>query len=163
MDFKTFVFLLSLATFVSGCANQEFKAEAPEDYKDNAKYGFGSLIKGENSSLKKYFGKGSTADNELAVEKLAEQNPKDRLWNSVVVTLRDFPIEFMDKRAGRISTGQAKVKLFDNTETCTYKIDITLRNASNLNVVVTSNEDSPIRLKKHAETIKAKILQEYKK
>ena len=32
-----------------------------------------------------------------------------------------------------------------------------------IDVVVTSHEDSAVRLKKHAETIKSKILEEYRK
>ncbi|MBQ2177033.1 MAG: hypothetical protein II453_18940 [Alphaproteobacteria bacterium] len=164
MNFKTSICILSLITFVSGCANQEFKADVPEDYKDHARYGFGSLIKGENSSLKKYFGKSNTSDNDLAVEKVyTSNNPQDKLWNSAIIALKDFQIEFMDKRHGRITTSKAKVKAFDSTETCLYKIDVTLRSANDINVVVTSAEDSAVRLKKHADVIKSRILEEYKK
>ncbi len=163
MNFKTSICLLSLATFISGCTNQEFKAEVPEDYKDNARYGFGSLIKGENASLKKYFGRINASNNDLAVEKLSTANQKDKLWNSAVTVLKDFQIEFMDKKTGRITTGEAKVKAFDSTETCLYKVDVTLRSTTDINVVVISNEDSWVRLKKHAGTIKSKILEEYRK
>ena len=163
MNFRTSMCALSLVIFMSGCANQEFKAEAPEYYRDNARYSFGSLIKGENASLKKYFGKSDEVNNELAVEKVSAKNPKDKLWNSAVIALKDFQIEFMDKKTGRITTGNAKVKAFDSTETCLYKIDVTLRSQNDVNVVVTSNEDSSIRLKKHADVIKARILEELKK
>ena len=163
MNFRTSICMLSLTIFMSGCANQEFKAEAPEDYKDNARYGFGSLIKGENASLKKYFGKGNTQTNELAVEKVSSSNPKDKLWNSAIIALKDFQIESMDKRTGRITTEKARVKAFDSTETCLYKIDVTLRSTNDIDVVVTSSEDSMVRLKKHADVIKSRILEEYKK
>ena len=160
---KGLLCLYSAAILLSGCANQEFKADEPVDYKDNARYGFGSLVKGENSAFKKYFDNKKSTDNELSVEKISTNNPKDKLWNSAIVTLRDFPIESMDKKCGTIETERVKVKLFDNTETCTYKIRVTLRSASDVSVVVTSSEDSSVRLQKHAETIKSKILEEYKK
>ncbi len=148
---------------LSGCANQQFKAEEPVDYKDNARYGFGSLIKGENSVLNKYFNKSNTSSNELAVEKVSANSPKDKLWNAAIVALKDFPIEFMDKKSGRIETGAAKVKLFDNTETCSYTVNVTLRGSSDVDVVVRSAEDSAVRLMKHVETVKSKILEEYKR
>lgn len=148
---------------LSGCANQQFKAEEPVDYKDNARYGFGSLIKGENSVLNKYFNKSNTSSNELAVKKVSANSPKDKLWNAAIVALKDFPIEFMDKKSGRIETGAAKVRLFDNTETCSYTVSVMLRGSSDVDVVVRSAEDSAARLKKHAERVKSKILAEYKR
>ncbi len=148
---------------LSGCANQQFKAEEPVDYKDNARYGFGSLIKDENSVLNKYFNKSNTSSNELAVEKVSANSPKDKLWNAAIVALKDFPIEFMDKKSGRVETGAAKVRLFDNTETCSYTVSVMLRGSSDVDVVVRSAEDSAARLKKHAERVKSKILAEYKR
>ena len=158
--------LYSAVVLLSGCANQEFKADEPVDYKDNARYGFGSLIKSKDAPLRKYFDskdKKDTSGNEFAVEKVSANNPKDKLWNSTIIALKDFPIDFMDKKAGKLETGMVKVKLFDSTETCAYKIVVQLKGEGNVDVVVTSHEDSAIRLKKHAETIKSKILEEYKK
>ena len=148
---------------VSGCSNQNFKADEPVDYRDNARYGFGSLIKGERAPLKKYLDKKDISGNEIVVEKVAANNPKDKLWNSTIIALKDFPIDFMDKKVGKLETGMVKVKLFDSTETCTYKIVVQLRGEASVDVVVTSHEDSAVRLKKHAETIKSKILEEYRK
>lgn len=160
---RTSACLLSLAILMSGCADQSFKAEEPVDYKDSAKYGFGSLVKGENSAFNKYFNKKNASDDGIAVEKVSASNPKDKLWNSAIVVLKDFPIEFMDKKSGRLETEKVKVKLFDSTETCSYKISVRIVEANNINVVVTSVEDSSIRLKKHAETIKSRIFEEYKR
>lgn len=156
-------YIFPAVLLLPGCANQRFKAEEPVDYEDRARYGFGSLIKGENSVLNKYLNKSNISTNELAVEKVSASNPKDKLWNAAIVALKDFPIEFMDKKSGRIETGAAKVKLFDNTETCSYTVNVMLRDTSSINVVVRSAEDSVVRLKKHAETIKTKILEEYKR
>ena len=155
--------VLLIGALVSGCSNTNFKAEEPVDYKDNARYGFGSLIKGEGAPLKKYIEKKDTSSNEIVAEKVATNNPKDKLWNSTIIALKDFPIDFMDKTAGKIETGLVKVKLFDSTETCAYRIVIQLKGEGNVDVTVTSQEDSAIRLKKHAETIKSKILEEYKR
>ena len=154
---------LLIGILVSGCSNENFKAEEPVDYKDDARYGFGSLIRGERAPLKKYLDKKDTFSNEIVVEKVSANTPKDKLWSSAIVALKDFPIEFMDKKTGKIETDMVKVKLFDSTETCAYKIVVQLKGEGNVDVTVASQEDSAVRLKKHAETIKSKILEEYKK
>ncbi len=155
--------LLPLAILMSGCADQSFEAKEPVDYKDSAKYGFGSLVKGENSAFNKYFNNKNASDDGIAVDKVSASSPKDKLWNSTIAVLKEFPIEFMDKKSGRLETEKVKVKLFDSTETCSYKINVRISEADTISVVVTSVEDSSIRLKKHAETIKSRILAEYKK
>lgn len=162
MNLMKSVYFASIALFVSGCANQNFKADEPIDYKEQAKIGYGSLIKDKDSVLRKYFGKDSAKD-EITVEKVSTNSKIENLWNSALIALKDFPIEFMDKKSGKIETEKVKVKAFDNTETCTYKIFVTIKNESEVNVVVTSSEDSSVRLQKHAETIKSKILEKYKK
>lgn len=162
MNFIKSVWFCLAAFLLAGCANQTFKADEPVDYKDQVKFGYGSLVKDKDSALRKYFGKASE-ESEVAVEKVSTNSNKDNLWDATLATLKDFPIEFMDKKSGKIETDRVKVNMFDNTGTCTYKIFVTVKNDSDIDVVVTSNEDSNIRLKKHAETIKSKILKGFKK
>ena len=158
---------ISLMTFLSGCANQNFKAEEPIDYKDNSKYGFGSLVKDKDSALRKYFSKNSDENIEkkedIAIEKVKSNSKKDDLWTATIVALRDFPIEFMDKKSGKIETEKVKVGQFDNTSSCTYKIIVSVLNDKNLSINIISAEDSKLRLKKHCEILKSKILSEYNK
>lgn len=163
MNFIKTTGLLSLMVFLSGCANQNFKAEEPIDYKDNAKYGFGSLIKDKDSVFKKYFSKSSDEKEKISIEKVKSDSKSDDLWTAAIVALKDFPIEFMDKKSGKIETEKVKIKEFDNTGSCTYKITVTVLNDKDINVIVDSTEDSKLRLKKHSEILKSKILSEYKK
>lgn len=163
MKFGRSVFFACIALLTTGCTNQKFKTEEPVDYKDNAKFGFGSLIKGEDATLRKYFLKNSTKENELTVEKVRADSSRDHIWNSALAILQDFPLEFMDKQSGKIETEKVRVKMFDTTETCTYKIRIKIINEKDVDVVVSSDEDSKPRLKKHAETIRSKILEASRK
>ena len=163
MRLKNFVLVSFLAIISSGCTNKELRADTPEDYKDNVRYGFGSIIKNKDSVLTKYFGDDNSSENKLSVENVSATSPKDKLWSSTIKTLENFPIDFMEKKSGRIETGKVKVKLFDNTETCSYKILVTMRGSNDVDVIVHSLEDSVPRLKKHAETIRAKILENYRK
>ncbi|MDR0942405.1 MAG: hypothetical protein LBM19_02185 [Holosporales bacterium] len=149
--------------FITYATADDFKAEAPKDYKDKAKYGFGSLIKGKNAALRKYFDKKSDASseekNEIKAEKTTKEvSKKEKLWHASLETLRDFPLELMDKKRWKIETEKVKVNQFDNTGECSYKIVITITSDTDVDVKATSNEDSKIRLKKHEETIKNKIL-----
>ena len=146
MDFKRSLSLALVSLLVAGCADRNLKADAPEDYKDQVKFGYGSLIKDKDSVLRKYFDK-SSKESEISAEKVSASSRKDGMWNSVIVALKDFPIEFMDKKSGRIETESVKVKFFDSTESCTYKISVTVLSETNVDVVVTSAEDSSIRLK----------------
>lgn len=161
MNLKNIVALLSGIVFLSGCANQNFKADEPVDYKDQNRYGFGSLIKNKDSVLRKYFGSNNSEDpDKIVVEKPAScSSAKDSLWDRVILSLRNFPIEFMDKKSGRIETEKVKIKQFDNTESCLYKIIITVLNDKDIDVIISSSEDSDFRLKKHAETLKKQILE----
>ncbi|MBR1479478.1 MAG: hypothetical protein IJ599_01070 [Alphaproteobacteria bacterium] len=149
--------------FLVGCADQNFKAEEPVDYKDNAKYGFGSLIKDKNSVLRKYFSKEEAQDKTISVEKVASASKCDGIWSASMSALKDFPIEFMDKKSGRIETETVKVLQFDSTETCSYKVFVKVLNDRDVSVVVASNEDAPLRLKKHAELLRSQILDSLKK
>ena len=163
MKLTNFMILSSLVIITSGCANKELKADEPVDYKDEVRYGFGSLIKDKDSVLTKYFGKDNSSENKLCVENVSPNSASDKLWNSITKTLEDFPIDFMDKKSGRIETGNVKVKLFDNTGTCSYKILVTMHGPNDVNVIVKSSEDSTTRLQKHSETIRTKILENLRK
>lgn len=161
---KSFVLIFSLAV-LAGCNNQSFKAEAPEDYKDNAKYGFGSLIKDKDSVLRKYFVPNESNSNQpenIGVEK-DSCDKENKQWNSAVVALKDFPIAFMDKKNGVLETEKVKIHQFDNTGTCSYVVKVKLLNKNNFAVTVMSNEDSAARLRKHEDFIKAKITAEFNK
>jgi hypothetical protein len=158
-------FKRSLILFIAciSYAKADFKADAPVYYKDKAKYSFGSLIKGKNSVLKKYLDKKSNDSNEekdgIKVEKIEKKiSKKEKLWNAAIEVLKDFPIEFMDKKHWKIETEKVKVNQFDNTGECSYKITVAILNDKDITITVTSDEDSKLRLKKHEETIRNKVL-----
>lgn len=156
-------FYLPLMILLTGCANQSFKAEEPTDYKDNAKYGFGSLIKGKDPVFNKYLKGNSSEAKEQNMSIKSTGNSDDKLWNATIVALKDFPISFMDKKRGIVETEKVKVEQFDNTNSCSYIIKVKLLNKKDFLVNVISNEDSAMRLRKHEEIIKSKIQNELAK
>lgn len=166
MRFSKSLIQITLLACLSGCANQNFKAEEPVDYRDNAKYGFGSLIKDKDSVLRKYFTSNKTSEtqgNNISVESVSLSNSENKLWNAVIIALKDFPICFMDKKNGTLETEKVKVPQFDNTGSCSYIIKVKLLNQKDFTVIVSSNEDSNVRLRKHEEIIREKIKTELNK
>ncbi len=165
MKFSKNLIQITLLAFLSGCSSQNFKAEESVDYKDNSKYGFGSLIKDKDSVLRKYFTSNENPEsktNDISVENVTS-NSENKLWNAVIVGLKDFPISFMDKKNGILETEKVKVSQFDNTGSCSYIIRVKLLNQNDFTVNISSLEDSSIRLKKHEEIIKEKIRKELRK
>ena len=155
-----------------------FKADAPETHKDKLKYGFGSIIKDKDSFLYGVFHKKKddsqscaqaktqakdavTAPTvELKVEKVkptTNGSKKDLLFDAAIKVLKDFPLELVDKKAGKIETGLANVEHFDNTRTYTYKVVVNIKNEKDFSVKIISHEDSNIRLSKYEEYLKDKI------
>lgn len=166
MKFSKNLIQITLLAFLSGCSSQNFKAEESVDYKDNSKYGFGSLIKDKDSVLRKYFTSNENQNvktNDISVESAISNNSENKLWNAVIVGLKDFPISFMDKKNGILETEKVKVPQFDNTGSCSYVIRVKLLNQKDFTVNISSPEDSSIRLRKHEEIIKEKIRKELRK
>lgn len=166
MRFEKNLIQIALLVCLTGCSNQNFKAEEPIDYKDNARYGFGSLIKDKDSVLRKYFTSNESQNvktNDISVESATSNNSENKLWNAVIVALKEFPINFMDKKNGVLETEKVKVSQFDNTGSCSYIIRVKLLNQKDFTVNISSPEDSSIRLKKHEEIIREKIKKELKK
>lgn len=162
MKFTKNLIQVILLLCLSGCSSEKFKVEEAIDYKDNAKYGFGSLIKDKDSALRKYL-KSDNQENNISVETMYSNNAENKLWNAVIVALKDFPINFMDKKNGVLETEKVKVSQFDNTGSCTYVIRVKLLNQKDFTVNISSTEDSNTRLKKHEEIIKEKIRKEINK
>ncbi len=165
MRFSKNLIQITLLACLAGCSNQTFKAEESVDYKDNSKYGFGSLIKDKDSVLRKYFTSNESSEaktNGISVEN-ATSNSENKLWNAVIVALKDFPISFMDKKNGILETEKVKVSQFDNTGSCSYIIRVKLLSQKDFTVNISSPEDSSIRLKKHEEIIREKIKKEISK
>lgn len=166
MNFKYITLLLPILA-LSACNNGNFKADAPVDPDDKQKYDFGSVIKDKDAVLSKVFNKNSSEhkekklDNELKVEKkidVSKASKKDKLWIAATDLLKDFPLESADKKLGKIETGEAKVDYFDNTGSCLYKVSIKISEHGDVSVKVLSKDDSTVRLKKHEEFLKTKIL-----
>jgi hypothetical protein len=145
----------------------EFEAKAPTDYKEEAKNSFGSLIKGDRKNI--VFGERFSSDadkklqsnnaDDIKTEKATKDlSKKDEFWRAVLFVLKDFPISFMDKKTWKIETENVKIEQFDSTGTCNYKVRVLILSNKDIEVKVFSDEDSQIRLKKHAEVIKSKIL-----
>ncbi len=150
--------LLSLA----GCSENSVNNSVPEDYKDNNRYGFGSLIKGKNAVLKKYFSEKESGN--FNIEKSTEVNSeKDKVWTSAISVLKEFPFELMDKNNGVLETEYVKIKQFDSTNTCSYKIKIKIDNTGKYTVNILSRNDSGARLKSHEQTISDLIKKEISK
>lgn len=166
MNFRYITLLLPILA-LSACNNGNFKADAPVDPDDEQKYGFGSIIKGKEAALSKLFDKNSSEpkdkkpDNELKVENkidVSKASKKDKLWIAATDVLKNFPLESADKKLGKIETGEAKIDYFDNTGSCLYKVSVKISENGDVSVKVLSKDDSPVRLKKHEEFLKTKIL-----
>lgn len=162
MNFKWYS-LWFIPILMTGCSDKNLEAGEPIDYKDELRNSYGSLIKDKDSVLRTYFSKSSDKGKAGLIQRASGSTSKDKMWNAVFDALSEFPIEFMDKKSGKIETEKVKIQDFDNTGSCMYKISVTIHNEKDIDVVVTSPEDSDVRLKKHAETIKSKILETYKK
>jgi hypothetical protein len=147
------------------CANASFKADAPKDYKDEARYGFGSLLRGENSVIRKYLNrKPSSADEDSKDTQIegtkldTEPSPRDDIWTAAQNELKGFPFELLDKKSWKIETETVKISKFDETGRCSYKITIVILSDTEFSVSVQSAQDSKQRLRCHGEVLKENIL-----
>ncbi len=69
----------------------------------------------------------------------------------------------MDEKNGTLETEKVNVPQFDNTGSCSYVIKVKLLNQKDFTVIVSSNEDSSVRLRKHEDIIREKIRTELNK
>ncbi|MDR1391514.1 MAG: hypothetical protein LBI95_04115 [Holosporales bacterium] len=165
MNLKKTSFCFLLFFLLTGCSDKKLEVKEPIDYEDKAKYGFGSFVKGKDSPIAEYSRTNSDKNGKdvIEVKKMAQGNsPKEKIWDATVSVLEEFSISFMDKKNGKIETEKAKIKQFDSTEECLYKVVVDVSNGDDIRVEVISSEDSSARLKKHAEYIKSSILSNLK-
>jgi len=169
---KSFIPLIACVCLINtSCqkgTQQEFKAEAPIDHEERQKYGFGSVLDQGSILGNVFHPKEDKSKSEkqkkdssiLEVKKSETTKPiskRDKLFDSASLVLKDFPLIKLDKNLGRIETDEAKVAAFDNTNTCSYKIIVAIDKNSEVSVIVSSKEDSKVRLKMHEKTLKNDI------
>ncbi len=125
-----------------------FKAEAPVDSEEERRYGFGSIL--ENLQNEK---------NLLQVKKIQEKSTKKEIaWSSTMTIVSIFPIAYLNKESGIIKTEEVYIHEFDNTDSCKYRIVVNISEDGEVSVLVSSTDDSQIRLRKHETLIKNRIL-----
>lgn len=135
-----------------------FKAEAPVDPEEEHKYGFGSIWPGKE----KFFSNRSSSKKQnlpMSVKKVQTYSPKkDRVWESALHVLQSFPISYANKESGIIKTEEVYVHEFDTTDSCQYKIIISVSDDGEISVIINSPNDSKNRLQKHEQLLKTKIM-----
>jgi hypothetical protein len=160
-----------------------FEAGAPKDPVEEESERVGSIVKDKGALLYGVFngGKGAAGGEKASQDKAPENEVNeraqdsdrlrvtkpegvkaasrtDKLFDAALKVLGDFPLDIVDRSQGKIETVFMKVNDFDNTNTCTYKISIIIRNSKDLSVSVSSKEDSQARVRKHEEALKKRIL-----
>jgi hypothetical protein len=147
------------------CAKAGIKADAPVDSKDKYFYSFGSLLDGKNDLLKKIGHRRDSSESgsddslkEVRSTETEEISKNNRIWKAICETLKDIPLDFIDKKTWTIKTSKVTVEQFDNTGKCYYVIEAKMTESGELVIKITSDEDSALRVDEHQKTLKAKII-----
>jgi hypothetical protein len=154
----------AMLVLMTASAIATYKAGAPRYYKDVERGGFGSILK--SKLLKGLSGPKDSTDKtagDLGVTTTPgdELTRREKLWNAAFCALKGFSMEEVSKsgRVWIIRTSRSRVESFDNTGVCQYEVVVTIDEACNVEVRITSAEDSPLRLTRLQDSTRSRILE----
>jgi hypothetical protein len=147
--FKQFVFLIFCAVLA------KVEAGMPTEAREERIQKSGSLIKGRNAPLAKFFQKAFRF--EAPVKKCIKDLRREDLYYATLNILEDFLLIYVSKKEGKIETAFINVPEFDNTNTFKYKIFANISN-NDVKIEIRSKADSTKNLRNFEKRLRKRIL-----